>query len=206
MKKYVNHIDRPSKDLVIGQQSINMDVLVSVFHGYKPVEHRLHREDLLKSRNRMSVDPCLRLTSTVCCVHCSLELSVLKHGLFVQAVLDCIRKLHQPEYDATRLFLRAISQYNSAFCDSGLPWDTVIAWLAYVAVFLRGWNLWVSETGQPMKHRLTPQTCHHIELSVHATVNLLGYWHDYNLSSFPPDLSRLVRSCYCLGVYLRFPC
>ena len=183
IKKLVNHFFRGSKELLLGDSTVLMYPFIEVFNACSPVDHGMHHGDIQINRNRQRVNPVLRLISPVCtkyCVSVAVSVFVFKLcGTVVQNVRKCMREhKHAAQFRGVVAFTEMVWWYYEAFHDRDIEWTVVIRRLSYVAVFIRHWNRWVHEKKLPQKHRLTAQTCLHVEISVHAAVNLIGVWRE----------------------------
>jgi hypothetical protein len=85
-----------------------------------------------------------------------------------------------------------VSVVLQAIMDSTLPFEAVLLKLAYVVFFLRYWNRYNAYKKLAASNRVTPQTCLHIELTVHSVFNLLALWKKKSWSTQPPILRNIV--------------
>jgi hypothetical protein len=76
--------------------------------------------------------------------------------------------------------------------DSTLSFEVVLLKLSYVVFFLRYWNRYNAYAKLAASNRVTPQTCLHIELTVHSVFNLLALWKKMSWSTQPPILRNIV--------------
>jgi hypothetical protein len=94
-------------------------------------------------------------------------------------------------------FFEALRGYVTAFSDSSLAFHDVIVLLSRFVFTIRYWNAWLEEAmvgDVRSRSGLSAQTVCDAEISVAAAINLLGCWHDFNLSpGRAPNLSNMVR-------------
>lgn len=69
-KKMFNQLDRTSKHLVMGDQTVTLAAIWAVVNDYPPWKHGVRLSDLSPKRNRQNVPPIERMSSRVCHVPC----------------------------------------------------------------------------------------------------------------------------------------
>lgn len=189
VKKYINTMQRASKHLILGNDTVSMAALLWVVDKHDVTHHGLHPTDVSSQRNRQSVPPVQRMMSEVFLFvdYCDrwVVLSFDGSCVRVQSVRSLLRTESTPTfYRSTLAFLDVIAGYSDAFTSrTATYYDRLVA-LSTTVFFIRLWNRWLTTSSDlsVTANGLTPETTADFELSVAAYFTVVGVFDEYKLT------------------------